>query len=290
MRSSRVIHGRLWLFIFGLATLGLAACGGDAESASGREAGAVETGPLPYADPDGTLPAWEAASTPEATLESARSGRAGSPLSGDRPASPPAAEPVREPVAEAYVPPIAPEPEPQAEPVTIPVGALITARIETTLSTRTHGPGDRFHARVTEEVLARDGMVLVPEGSRIEGRVEHAERSPGSDEEAVLVLVFDALGIHGQRIPIVASVVETEIEAGTTDSGARTAATIATGAAAGAVVGRILGGNTRSTVVGAAAGAAVGTGIALTTREGHAVLREGSRLVIRIDETVILAH
>ncbi len=174
-------------------------------------------------------------------------------------------------------------------PVMIPSGVRMTATLEGTLSTRTHAAGDRFTARVREDVLAEDGMVLVPRGTRLEGLVAESRASSDSRSEALMVLVFDAVVLNGRKIPVVASVVEAEMESAAAASGTRTAATIATGAAAGAVVGRILGRDNRSTAVGAAAGAAVGTGIALTTRDGHATLQDGSRLVVRVDEAVYLS-
>jgi len=182
----------------------------------------------------------------------------------------------------------APVPAAEAPPVSISSGTRIPAVVEAALSTRTHRTGDVFHARVTEEVLAADGMVLVPEGARLEGRVAESRQSTSSEEEALLLLTFEALLINGERFPLTATVVEAAVQSEAQASGARTAATVATGAAAGAVVGRILGRDTRSTVGGAAVGAAAGAGVALTTRDGHAEMREGAPVVIRLDAPTVL--
>jgi len=182
----------------------------------------------------------------------------------------------------------APSPVP-SRVVSVPTGTTIPASMEIALSTRTHKVGDVFHARVTEEILAADGMVLIPVGARLEGKVAEARQSENANEEALLLLTFEHLLIRGERFPINAAVAEVLVESSADASGARTAATVATGAAAGAVVGRILGGDTRSTVAGAVVGAAAGTGVALTTREGHASIGEGTRVVVRLNAPTILS-
>ena len=175
------------------------------------------------------------------------------------------------------------------EPVSIPAGTLIPTVMQVTLSTRTHQAGDTFHLRVSEEILAADGMVLVPEGTRLEGRVIDARRSTDSDEEALLLVAFETLLIDGVRIPLDAVVAETELETSSAASDTRTAITVVTGAAAGAVLGRILGGDTRSAIQGAAVGALGGAGVAFITRDGHAVIREGTRVVIQLESPAVLS-
>jgi hypothetical protein len=189
-------------------------------------------------------------------------------------------------------PPPAATPPPSPPPsrvVSVPAGTTIPAVMEVTLSTRTHNVGDIFHAQISEEILAADGMVLVPQGARLEGRVVQASQSSSSQEEALLLLTFENLLIQGERYPIDAVVTEVAMESSAQASGTRTAATVATGAAAGAVVGRILGGGTRSTVAGAVVGAVAGTGVALTTRDGHASINQGARVVVRLDSPTVLS-
>ena len=175
------------------------------------------------------------------------------------------------------------------EPVSIRAGTLIPTVMQVTLSTRTHQAGDTFHLRVSEEILAADGMVLVREGTRLEGRVTDARRSTDSDEEALLSVAFETLLIDGVRIPLDAVVAETELETSSVASDTRAAITVVTGAAAGAVLGRILGGDTRSAIQGAAVGALGGAGVAFMTRDGHAVIREGTRVVVQLESPAVLS-
>jgi len=273
---SRVPGIRWTLGLALTAPFWIAACGGDAESApdlegegfapaaSMEDAAVAPTPAQPAPAPSSSVPARSAQPAPAAPAASA--GEA-APAAG---------------VAEA------PAPAAEVPPVSIASGTRIPAVMEAALSTRTHRVGDVFHARVTEEVLAADGMVLIPEGARLEGRVGESRQSTSAQEEALLLLTFEALLINGDRFPLDATVVEAEVQADAQASGARTAATVATGAAAGAVVGRILGRDTRSTIGGAAVGAAAGAGVALTSRDGHAEMLEGARLVIRLESPTVL--
>jgi hypothetical protein len=261
------------------ASLLLAGCGGEAESAADLESEHFEE-----------LIEAEVEARVEERIESLREAEAAqeraaapapAPPAATAPPPPARAEPEPEPVREA--------PAPEPEPVAIPAGAEIRTVVEADISTRTHEVGSAFRTRVTDDVLAADGLVLVPAGAYLEGRVVEARSSSSSEEEALLELAFEHLVMDGQRVPVWATLAEAELEAAAGDSGARTAAKVATGAAAGAVIGRILGRDTRSTVQGAAAGAVAGAGIALTTRDGHAIIREGSTLVVRMDQPVIVA-
>lgn len=262
--------------VFLLAGLAVAACGGDAESAADADSEPMQE---EVTEAEVREPGVEPDPAPAEPAPTTRDPAAAPPPSSE-PASSPA--PAEDPAPA--------EEEVEEEPVAVPAGARVHTLVDETISTRTHETDDPFQVRVTEDVLDAEGMILVPEGALLEGRVMEARGSTSSDEEAVLVLGFESLVIDGRSYPFHGTVVETELEAGAGDSGARSAAKVATGAAAGAILGQILGGDTRSTVAGAAVGAAAGAGVALTTREGHAVLPEGSRMIVQVDQPVILAE
>jgi hypothetical protein len=256
----------------------LAGCGGDAESA---------------ADP-GSVPVLEEAV--EEMVEGAPDSAVIPPSQAPMPQQPER----RAPAAAAPTPPPPPasqyqEEAPLADPIpeeeevlAIAAGTRLHAAMVSDISTRTHEAGATFQARVNEPILGANGRELVPAGARVEGRVLEARGTTDHDEEAVLLLAVETLVVGGVRFPLRATVEAADMEATQAASGTRSAATVATGAAAGAVIGQILGRDTRSTAVGAAAGAAAGAGVALTTRGGHATIREGAILTLRIDEPVLL--
>jgi hypothetical protein len=264
--------------------LGAAACGGEARSAGDTESerifpGALEEG-MPVEDFAGEAPLPEAAADAVAEATPAPAPRR------DRPVSTPPSPELLE--RTDRTPPPLENPTPALERLAVPAGATLAGELEVTLSTDRNSAGDPFTARLREDHLGADGVVLLPRGSVIRGRILESRESPSADEPATLVLQVEAMEVNGVRLPVVATVVETQLRTEARDSGGRTAAKVATGAAAGAVVGRILGRDTRSTAAGAAAGAAAGTAVALATRDGHGVLDGGTLVVIRLDQPLYL--
>jgi hypothetical protein len=181
-----------------------------------------------------------------------------------------------------------PEPRPSLEPPVVPRGTEIFLTLDMALSTRTHNAGDVFSATVMEDVLAPDGMVLIPVGARMGGVVAESQESDGPEDPATLLLDFERLIIEGREISVVATMVEADVEAETRDSDASTAAKIATGTVAGAILGKILGRDTKDALKGAAAGAAAGTAVAMASRGGHATMERGAMVVVRLEESVPL--
>jgi len=222
----------------------------------------LEPDPLPPQEPESDGEEEELVPVPEAPADV-------------RPAPPVEDEPPEPPLAE---PP----------PPTLAAGLEISLVLEETLSTQSHSAGDEFFAYVDDDVLAADGMVLVPMGARARGHVIDAHKSGGPNDPAVLEVVVEALIADGRAYPLVASVLWTGINAETGESTGRTVAKIGVGAAAGAILGKLLGKNTEAAVVGAVAGAAAGTAAALSSRGGHATIPEGSELVIRLDVPIEL--
>jgi hypothetical protein len=178
----------------------------------------------------------------------------------------------------------APAPAPVAA---IPAGSVLTFEVTEDVSTATHDEGARFSLNLVNQVQGEHGAVL-PAGTSARGIVTRSRRSESSDDEALLAIRIASVEAGGAYRDVSGTVESTDLETGTRDSGQRTAAKVATGAAAGAVIGQILGRDTRSTVTGAAVGAAAGLGVALTTRDGHAVLPRGARVVVRLDAPLVM--
>jgi hypothetical protein len=104
----------------------------------------------------------------------------------------------------------------------------------------------------------------------------------------VLRVEFESVTVNGAERPLKATVVEMAVDAQARDSNTRTAAKVGVGAAAGAIVGRILGGDRKDAVKGAVVGGVAGTAAAVATRSGHATLEPGARIVIRLDEALVV--
>jgi hypothetical protein len=170
----------------------------------------------------------------------------------------------------------------------IPAGTQIGLELERSISTETHMAGDLFFSRVVEDVLDEDGMVLLPKGTRVRGRVVESRESRNPDRDPVLQLAVERLLLAGTEVDIRAEILRAEVRADAGDSDRESAAKVATGAAAGALLGRILGGGGKAAVKGAIAGAIAGGAVAYVTRDGQARIEEGTLILIRLLESVPL--
>jgi hypothetical protein len=278
--------GRVHLGLALMGALALGACGPDAESADDDSSTRVP--PPVEAEPVGETPVPE--ETP--TLDPAPQ-RPTAPAPAPEPAAPAPPPPERVIPVSTYPPePEVERPMPATEAVrelrALEAGRTLEVSIESGLSTESARPGDVFHAIVKDDILGSAGEVLLPIGTRLKGRVAESRQSEASGEPAVLRLEFESVTVGQAVRPLKATVVEAEMQAEARDSNATTAAKVGAGAAAGALVGRVLGRDRESAVKGAVVGTVAGTAAAIATREGHATLAHGARLVIRLDERLIV--
>lgn len=177
-------------------------------------------------------------------------------------------------------------PAPARSERAIPAGTTLTFEVRENVSTDSHAAGDEF-SLVLVDAVSGPGEAVLSAGTPARGLVTETHRSSGPEDESLLVVRVASVEAAGSQRAMDGQIQSTEIESSTRDSGARTAATIATGAAAGAIIGQVLGRDTRSTVTGAAAGTAVGVVVALSTRGGDATLGQGSRIVVRLDRDLV---
>lgn len=169
-----------------------------------------------------------------------------------------------------------------AVPIEIPSGSSLEVRLDETLSTRFTRVGARISGSVSEPVVS-DGVLLVPEGAKVEGVVTSITSQPPA-----VSAEFDALHVDGTVYSIRGVVTDQAMvrRSEMKDEAAK----IGGGAAAGAVLGGVIGGDVKGAAIGAAAGAAAGTGVAMATKEKWAVLPAGSRLALRLEESLRLAR
>jgi hypothetical protein len=177
-----------------------------------------------------------------------------------------------------------------AEPAVsfVAAGTAIDATVDEELSTERSREGDRFHARLVEDVLGANGEVLLPAGALLNGRVAMSHASTGPDDLAALDVEIESITADGRTLPLAADVVELDVQAQARDSNRRTAAKVGIGAAAGAVVGRILGSDKGDAAKGAVVGAAAGAAVAVAQRDGHAVVKPGARMVVRLTDRLVV--
>ena len=192
----------------------------------------------------------------------------------DRPA--PAPDPTPDPpqqVAESAAPapvqappPPPPAPKPVVKQVTIPAGTTIPVRITETLDSKTAQANDVFHGSLAGD-LGTQGVIAIPHGAAIVGRIIDAHEAAHFKGAAMLSLELTELVARGQKLTLVTDPYTKE-GAG---RGKNTAEKAGGGAVLGAIIGGIAGGG-KGAAIGGLAGAGAGTGINAATRGQQVVI------------------
>lgn len=144
----------------------------------------------------------------------------------------------------------------------VPSGTILRVAFDKTISTATARSGDTVSGELLDDLLADDGTVVAPSGSRVSARIENVVASGRLGGQAQLSFRLIELTPSGGRpVPLTTSVYQRTGEA----HAKHNTEYIAGGAAVGALLGQLIGRDTESTLKGAAAGAAAGTGVAAAT-------------------------
>jgi len=194
-----------------------------------------------------------------------------------------------------YTPPAGSRPEPDRRsepdrrpsetvrsrnPNEIPVGTEFDVRLQSSLSSRTSLPEDKFDVTTMVDLQDERGRVLVPAGSTMRGTVTSVTKATRLERTGRLTVSFDRLTINHRSYPIRATVTQALESEGIRGEAER----IGIGAGAGAILGAILGG-----AKGALAGILIGGGGTIAATEGKdVVLPAGSVLRVRFDQPLTI--
>ena len=166
----------------------------------------------------------------------------------------------------------------------IPDGQMLTARLDTDLSTRTAQTGDRFMMTVTSPAQFQ--------GAVIEGHVASASRSGRVTGRSDLSLNFDTIRYNGRSYQFAGFIDSVRTQGGETvkvdnegtvrddNRGTQTAQRAAIGTAVGAIIGAIAGGG-KGAAIGAVVGAGAGAGSVYVQGREDLELLTGSEISIR---------
>lgn len=161
----------------------------------------------------------------------------------------------------------------------LPTGQELDLRLQTTLSSETAEPEQRFEATTVADVT-QNGQVLIPAGSVVRGVVTAVERPGRLERVGRLTLSFDQMTVRGRTYPIRGMATQVFESGGIREE----VGTAGAGAGVGGVIGGLIGG-----VKGALLGAVIGAGGAIAATEGKDVtLPAGSIVRIRMDSPVRL--
>jgi hypothetical protein len=224
------------------------------------------------------------APAPQAEPERPRAERQPAPAPAPAPAPRREAPRSQEPSQEQPAP--QPAPEPRIVTATAAIGTSLGLSLDQTLSTETNRVGDAFTATLQHAVTDAGGVVVIPAGATVRGRLTQVDKSGHVGATGIIKVAFETVTFGGNSHALDATVVRANPQRQSRSNLQEQATKVAAGAAAGAILGRVLGRDTRSTLRGAAVGAAAGTAIAMGTTDVDVVLPQGSEMVIRLDSPI----
>ncbi len=153
-----------------------------------------------------------------------------------------------------------PPPAPTFRDVTAPAGTIIPIRITEALSSQNSQNGQPFSGTVTHEVV-HDGLVIIPAGSAVSGRVLVAKDAAHFKGHSELSIELTSVRRHGSTVPLATDAYTVEGK----NRGTNSFEKVGGGAAIGAVLGGIFGGG-KGAGIGALAGGGGGAVLQGATR------------------------
>ncbi|MGH9415130.1 MAG: hypothetical protein ACRD01_00735 [Terriglobales bacterium] len=163
------------------------------------------------------------------------------------------------------------------------------------LDTKHSYAGESFTLTITVPVWV-GAVAAIPAGSTIQGTVAQLARGGKLSGHAQIQLQYDTLTIpgqdpialHGTTAAVGAAAQTVNSQEGTVNGqGANTGKRVATGAGIGAVLGGIFGGG-GGLIRGGIAGAALGTAGVLVSHSKDLTLRQGERILVRLERPLEL--
>ncbi len=163
--------------------------------------------------------------------------------------------------------PIQPPPSPQPPPpqysantITVPMGTRLTVRTIDAIDSDKNRVGDKFAATL-DEALYVNGVLVIPKGADVYGRLDEAREAGHMAGRSQLKLSLTGIMVNGQTVALSTG----DYELSGKSRGANTAKKVGGGAAVGAVIGAIVGGG-KGAAIGAGVGAGAGTAVQVATK------------------------
>lgn len=188
--------------------------------------------------------------------------------------------PQGQPTAPAQESAKAPQPPPPPPPLVVPAGTRIVIRMGNSITSKTASPGDTFTGSLARPV-AVGGVVAIPSGADVSGRVVNA-KSPGKFKgEGILSIALTAVNIGGAPVAIKTSTY-TQVVKG---KGKRTAVAVGGGTGAGLLIGGLAGGG-KGALIGGLVGAGAGTAGAGLTGNKEVEIPAESAVTFRLAHAI----
>lgn len=180
---------------------------------------------------------------------------------------------------------------------TVETGTIVRTRMNQTISSKTAKIGNTFTVTVTEPVYSNNGVVVIPTGSTLTGRVNAVKMAAKGGKPGEIDASFISVRLpNGKTRAINGSL--TDLDAGKSSSDNeggvsgdkmknRKIIFIGGGAAGGAILGAIVGGG-KATAIGAIAGAGAGLLGEMFMKGPEAEVKSGTEFGVYLNQAVAL--
>lgn len=187
-----------------------------------------------------------------------------------------------------------------AKPVTpvytVDTGTVLRVRMEQTISSKTAKVGNTFSVTVTEPVYANNGVVVMPTGSRLTGRIDAVKPAAKGGKPGEIDVSFISARLPNGRVRTINGSL-TELTGKTESDNEGTVSAdkmkhrkiifIGGGAAGGAVLGAIVGGG-KATAIGAVVGAGAGFLGERLLKGPEAEVKSGTEFGVYLNQSIAL--
>lgn len=179
----------------------------------------------------------------------------------------------------------------------VDAGERIRVRLEDKITSKNSQPGDRFMSKVTEPVYSSTGVIVIPEGSTVVGRVDAVKKAEKGGKPGTIDVSFIELRLpNGNSKAINGSLTNLDTDDAKSDpegtaSGDkmenRKVIFIGGGGAGGALIGAAIGGG-KGALIGGIAGAVGGLLGERLTKGEEAEVKAGTEFGVYLNRAVYL--
>jgi hypothetical protein len=180
----------------------------------------------------------------------------------------------------------------------VDTGTTIRVRMSGTLSSKTARAGDRFKTTVTEPVYSTNGVVVIPVGSTINGRVDTVTPSRKSGKPGEISVSFISVQLpNGTVRAINGSLTDLNTKDAKSDNEStasgdkmkyRKPVFIGGGAGGGAIIGGAVGGG-KGALIGGIIGGIAGAIAENQTKGEEAEVRSGTEFSVYLNQSISMA-
>ena len=184
-----------------------------------------------------------------------------------------------------------------APPVyTVASGSVVRARMNSTISSKSARVGNTFTATVTEPVYSSTGVVVIPVGSTLTGRVDSVKPAGKGGKAGEIDASFISVRLpNGRSRPINGSLTELSGNTSSDNEGTASGKTmknrklifIGGGGAGGAILGAAIGGG-KGALIGGLLGAGGGFLGDRLTKGSEAEVKSGTEFGVYLNQSVAL--